>query len=221
MMRSERLFFVFLLLAVLSCQAADGTSAFEFLRTDYSTRAAGMGRAFVAMRGDVNGLFHNPSSLAFTEERQFVFNYVDHLLDFGGGFAAYSQRLQGYGQISGSVIWLDYGDFDETDDFAQKTGRVYGAYDLALALSYADELEQYFYYGVTVKYIHSKIDNATAGAIALDFGLMYAAPFEENLFFGISLLNVGNNFDAFMTTKEALPLSLRLGVAQKLAHLPL
>jgi len=210
----------FVILTGLS-QAADGTAGFEFLRTEYSSRAAGMGRSFVAMRGDLNGLYHNPSTLAYIEGRQFLFNYVDYLIDFGGGFAAYSQRIPGYGQATASIIWLDYGDFDETNEFAQMTGRTYGAYDLAFALSYADELEAYFSYGITIKYVHSKIDQYTAGALAMDFGLLYAAPFADDLYFGISLLNVGKAHDAFIDSKESLPMSLRLGVTKKLEHLPL
>ncbi len=220
-MRKWVLFILILYITTGSIRAGNGTSGFEFLRTEFSSRAASMGRAFVAMRGDINGLYHNPSGMAYFDQNQFVVNYTDYLIDFGGGFAAYSHRLPGLGQLSGSIIWLNYGDFDETNEFAQKSGRTYGAYDLAFALSYADILEQYFSYGVTLKYIHSKIDMFTADAIAFDFGLMYAAPFEENLYFGLSLLNVGRPLSAFVETKESLPLSLRLGVAKKLKHLPL
>lgn len=220
-MRKWVLFLLILYINTGNIRAGNGTSGFEFLRTEYSSRAASMGRAFVAMRGDINGLYHNPSGMAYFDQNQFVVNYTDYLIDFGGGFAAYSHRLSGLGQLSGSIIWLNYGDFDETNEYAQKTGRTYGAYDLAFALSYADILEQYFSYGVTIKYIHSKIDMFTADAIAFDFGLMYAAPFEDNLYFGLSLLNVGRPLSAFVETKESLPLSLRLGVAKKLKHLPL
>ncbi len=220
-MRKWVLFLLILYINTGNIRAGNGTSGFEFLRTEYSSRAASMGRAFVAMRGDINGLYHNPSGMAYFDQNQFVVNYTDYLIDFGGGFAAYSHRLSGLGQLSGSIIWLNYGDFDETNEYAQKTGRTYGAYDLAFALSYADILEQYFSYGVTIKYIHSKIDMFTADAIAFDFGLMYTAPFEDNLYFGLSLLNVGRPLSAFVETKESLPLSLRLGVAKKLKHLPL
>ncbi len=220
-MRKWVLFLLILYINTGSIRAGNGTSGFEFLRTEFSSRAASMGRAFVAMRGDINGLYHNPSGMAYFDQNQFVVNYTDYLIDFGGGFAAYSHRLPGLGQLSGSIIWLNYGDFEETNEFAQKSGRTYGAYDLAFALSYADILEQYFSYGVTLKYIHSKIDMFTADAIAFDFGLMYAAPFEDNLYFGLSLLNVGRPLSAFVETKESLPLSLRLGVAKKLKHLPL
>ena len=64
-----------LLLAYISIgtiQAGSGTSGFEFLRTEFSTRAASMGRAFVAMRGDINGLYHNPSGMAYFDQNQFI-----------------------------------------------------------------------------------------------------------------------------------------------------
>lgn len=201
--------------------AGTGTSGFEFLRTDFSARSAGMGGAFVAMRGDLNSFFHNPAGLAFIQERQFTFNYVSYLLDINGGQAGYTQRLPQLGQISAAIIYLDYGAFDETNEFAEKTGRSYSANDFTIAVSYADDLEEYFTYGVTLKYVNSKIDVWSANALAFDFGLIYEAPFEEDLFFGISLLNVGKTMSAFVDTKESLPLSLRLGFAKKLAHLPL
>jgi hypothetical protein len=201
--------------------AGNGTSGFEFLRTDFSARTSAMGGAFVAMRGDINGVFHNPAGLAYTSERQLSLNYVSYLLDINGGQAGYSQRLPNLGQISAAILYFDYGAFDETDQFAQKTGRSYGANDIAIAVSYADVLEQYFSYGVSLKFVNSKIDAWTASALAFDFGLLYEAPFEQDLFFGISLLNVGTALSAFVDTKERLPLSLRVGFAKKLAHLPL
>jgi hypothetical protein len=201
--------------------ASGGTSGFEFLRTDFSPRSAAMGGAFIAMRGDVNGIFHNPAGMAYTEERQFNFNYVNYLLDINGGQVGYSQRLNNWGQISAAIIYFDYGDFDETNEFAEETGRTFGARDFAIALSYSDYLESRFAYGVTLKYVQSKIDVFSASAIAFDFGLIYEAPFQKDLFFGLSLLNVGESLSAFIDTKENLPLSLRLGFAKKLEHLPL
>jgi hypothetical protein len=50
---------------------------------------------------------------------------------------------------------------------------------------------------------------------------MYSAPFSDDLYFGLSLLNVGKSLSAFVETREMLPLSLRLGIAKKLEHLPL
>ena len=210
-----------LLVTAVPLSAGIGTSGFEFLRIVFNPRSSAMAGAFVAMRGDVSGIMHNPAGMAFGEGQHVSFDYVNYLLDIGGGQAAYSQRIEGFGQISGVISYFNYGSFDETTEFAQKTGNQFGAHDISFAVSYADHLEKYFSYGVSVKYIHSKIDMYTASAIAADFGLLYEAAFEDDLYFGLSLLNLGTPISAFISTKESLPVRLRLGMTKKLAHLPL
>ena len=224
-MKRARLFLSILCLwswiAVCAAAAGTGTSGFEFLRTDFSPRSSAMGGAFLALRGDVNGIFQNPAVMAYTAERQFCFNYTNYLLDISGGQAGYTQRLNGHGQISAAILYLNYGSFKETDEFTNASGRSFSAGDLALAVSYADYLEDRFTYGVTLKYIHSKIDTYTASAVGLDLGLIYEAPFSNDLYLGIALLNIGRALSAYVDTRESLPLSLKFGVSKKLAHLPL
>jgi hypothetical protein len=200
---------------------ASGTSGFEFLRTDFSPRSSAMAGSYVAMRSDVNGLFHNPAGLAYSGERQFMVNYMDYLLDIKGGSIGFSQQVENIGRLSGAIIYFDYGSFDETDDFAVSTGRSFGASDLAFAVSLSDYLEDRFTYGVTLKYVHSTIDVYSASAFALDFGLIYEAPFQDDLYLGFSMLNVGSALSAFQSTDESLPLSINFGVSKKLEHLPL
>jgi hypothetical protein len=214
--------FIMLICSWSTIQAGNhGTSGYEFLRTDFSPRSSAMAGAFLVLRGDVNGIFQNPAVMAYTEERQFCFNYNNYLLDVAGGQAGYTQRLTGHGQISTSILYLNYGSFQETDEFATPTGRSFSANDMALALSYSDYLEDHFTYGVTLKYIHSKIDSYTASAIGLDLGMIYEASFSKDLYFGIALMNIGKSLTAYVHTKENLPLTLRFGFSKKLAHLPL
>ncbi len=216
----KNIIFIFCVLS-FSLYAGIGTSGFEFLKIDFNPKSSAMGGAYLGMRGDVSSILHNPAGMSFADTRQFNFNYVNYLLDIGGGQAAYSQRIPGYGQISGIISYFNYGSFEETTEFANKTGNSFSASDIAIGISYADVLEEYFSYGVTLKYIHSKIEMYNASAFAVDLGLMYEAPFEKDLYFGLSLLNLGQPISAFISTKESLPLSLRFGVSKKLAHLPL
>jgi hypothetical protein len=201
--------------------AGNGTSGFEFLKIDFNARSSAMAGAFLGMRGDVSGILHNPAGMSYADTRQFNFNYVNYLLDIGGGQVAYTQRISGHGQISGLISYFNYGEFDETTEFANKTGNTFNAHDIAFAVSYSDVLEEMFSYGATLKYIHSKIDMYSASAFALDLGLIYEAPFQKDLYFGLALLNLGQPISAFLSTKESLPLSLRLGLTKKLEHLPL
>ena len=80
--------YIFLwLISISYAFGGSGTSGFEFLRTDFSPRTSAMAGTWAAMRSDINGVFHNPAGLASTQERQFMFNYMDYLLDINGGIA--------------------------------------------------------------------------------------------------------------------------------------
>jgi len=217
--------YIDVVLIILLCTsvsfAGSGTSGFEFLRTDFSPRSSAMAGSYIAMRSDINGLFHNPAGLAYSQEKQVIFNYMDHLLDIKGGIVGYSQDLENIGRLSGAIIYFDYGSFNETDEFAEPTGRTFGASDIAFAVSLSNYFEDWLAYGVTLKYAHSSIDLYNASAFAMDFGLIYEAPFEDDLFLGVTILNLGQSLTAFQQTKESLPLTVNIGGSKKLAHLPL
>jgi len=147
---------------------ASGTSGFEFLRTDFSPRSSAMAGTYVAMRSDVNGLFHNPAGLASATERQAMLNYLGHILDINGGSIGWSQNIDNIGRLSGAIIYFDYGKFDETNEFAVPSGRKFGASDLAFAVSLSNYLEDRIAYGVTMKFAHSTIDSYSATLSCFD-----------------------------------------------------
>lgn len=214
-----------ILIIVLLSQSAFSngriTSGFEFLRLDFSPRTAAMSRAFTTIRADVNGMFTNPAGLSYLESDQFTLNYTNYVLDISGGLAAYARHFEGIGMLSFGITYMDYGDFEETTETAEKTGNTFGANDLAIGVGLSNRLDQHFSYGVNLKYAFSKLQDYNASAIALDFGLIYDAPFQDDLHFAITLLNLGTNFKYYQDTQEPLPLSLNIGLSKKLAHLPL
>lgn len=197
------------------------TNSFDFLRVDFNPRTAALGNSFTTLRGDVAGLAINPAGMAYSTDKHYSFNYTNYLLDVNGGMAAYSQKFDNIGILSAAVIYIDYGEFKETNESAVETGSTFGANDMALIIGWADKFEKNFSYGVNVKYIFSKIQDYNASAFALDLGLIWEASFEKNLFFAFSLLNVGSNVEYYANTKEHLPLSMRFGVSKILEHLPL
>ena len=198
-----------------------GTTSFEFLKMQYSARGAAMGSNLVAVKGDVNAMFYNPASLASITDRQYTVNYVDHLLDFQGGQLAYSHPTQRFGKLSVGLIYFSYGDFDETNEFGEKTGRSFSASEFAMAVSIANALGEGFDYGLNVKFIYSSLESYNASAIAFDGGLIYTIQQLENLQLGFSVSNLGFTLDNYTDTKEKMPLYLRFGFAKRLAHLPL
>jgi len=124
--------FVIIVLTSSAMLYAEGalTNGFEFLNTDYNARSSAMGRSFLTMRGDISGMFVNPAGMAYTENKQYAFNYTNYLLDVNAGFAGYAHILPKFGILSVGLIYMDYGSFKETDEYAVETGQTFNAGDI-------------------------------------------------------------------------------------------
>jgi long-subunit fatty acid transport protein len=180
-----------------------------------------MAGSYITMNNDLNAMFINPAGMANLQQKNYSFNYTNYLLDINGGTAAYNHMLPGIGVLAVGVQYMNYGDFDYTNTEAVATGETFSAHDFALIVGLANHLSQEFSYGVNLKYVFSKIENFSASAVALDFGLIYKAPFVDDLLLALTFRNLGTNFSYYKKTKEQLPQSLRIGGSKKLAHLPL
>ncbi|GBD94305.1 hypothetical protein BMS3Abin05_01909 [bacterium BMS3Abin05] len=209
-----------------------GTPGFEFLRTPVGARASAMGGAFVAVPGDVHDIFYNPSGLALVRQRVGAFSYLNNVLDFQSGFIAVAQPLPGLGTVGAGINYFNYGEFTKSDANGNELG-TFGAGNLAVNISYANSLFSRtnapepdaavlnnIHYGVSLKFIYSKIDQYSSTAVAADFGLTYETPI-QGLVLGGGIFNVGKSFSPFIHTKETLPLNYRFGFSKILAHLPL
>lgn len=221
-MRSAPLAIFITLLFGYGLKAGDNiTSAFEFLRTDFNPRTAAMSSAFISSTNDISALFVNPAGLSFIEQDQFTINYTNYILDINGGMAAYARKFEKYGTLSLGLLYMDYGDFEATDENAQPLGRQFSANDFSLGIGIANHLDEQFSYGVNLKYAFSKLEDYNASAFAFDFGLYWAVPFTDDFSFAVTLMNIGRQFKYYQDTKESLPVNFRIGISKKLAHLPL
>ncbi len=198
-----------------------GKTGFEFLRNQYSPRGAAMAGNLYAVKNDLHAIFYNPAALSGSTQHQWTVNYVDHLLDFQGGFLGYAQPVSRVGVVNASLIYFNYGEFQETDEFGTETGRSFGASEFAFSLGISNTLGSGFDYGLSLRYIYSSLDTYNASAISLDAGLIYTPGFIQDLTLGISLLNLGTTLDNYSSVKEKLPVILNIGFAKRLAHLPL
>ena len=198
-----------------------GTTIFEFLKTQYSARSAAMGNNLIAVKGDVNGMFINPAVLAGGTEQQWGLNYVDHLLDFQAGQLSYVRPTQAFGNVGLGLIYFNYGSFDETDIFGDKTGNTFSASEMAFAATIANTLGDGFDYGLNLKYIYSSLEAFNASGLAIDAGLTYSFPYVSDLLFGINISNLGLVLDNYTDADGKMPIYMRFGFAKKLAHLPL
>ena len=218
--RSSRLFRTVVLAMVYSGVGIAQTSTYNFLLSDVSARSSAMAGSFVSMRDDINTIFYNPAGLSTISNPQASFGYFKNLLDVNSGYASVAQEISGIGMMGLGVNYVNYGTFDETDEFANKIG-TFSAGDLAVSVVWANQLEENLSYGVAGKFIYSSIADARSSAVAADVGILYFIPGTNPISVGMSLLNIGTQLNPYLSTRENLPLELAAGATVKPEHLPL
>ncbi|MFZ5517156.1 MAG: PorV/PorQ family protein [Candidatus Zhuqueibacterota bacterium] len=223
---NKRLLFTTTLLLLLlfsivnSHASSPGTAGFEFLRTHIGARPSAMGGAYVSLSGDIYSMYFNPAGLAGISGRMATATYLNHVLDFQSGFAAYTQSLKNIGQVALGFNYMNYGDFDETTAAGEKVGS-FSAGSLAVMGSVGRVINDQIKVGASVKFIRSTIDTYSSNAVALDAGAIYHVPFVEGLNVGVGIFNVGQAITAFVDEKDNLPMNFVIGASKSLAHLPL
>lgn len=208
---------VVLILISLSTTLAQNT--YEFLKLDMSPRAAAMGGSFVANNDDPDVIFYNPAGLSMLENNPVSFSFVKHLMDINLASVSFSTEFADIGRFGGAIKYINYGTFDEADEFGNRTGE-FSAGELALIIGYANLLDANFYYGANVKFIYSSIADRSSNAVAADVGLHYAIP-EQFLNFGFSILNLGTQVSSYYNLKEELPLDITIGASKRLERIPI
>jgi len=225
-MKIGSLLFIALLITTQSVFGASSTGSvgFEFLRTETGARPAALGGSFAAIPGDLNALAYNPAAIGALTQRTGTVTYLKHLLDFHAGNVS-AALPQVWGTVALSINYINFGEFKRTttEDPDGASGETFGANTVVLATSFARGFGKILTAGVTAKYIRTGIDNYASDAFAADLGVLAQLPLPKADHFnlGISVGNLGAVRQAFIETKDALPLVFRVGFSKKLAHLPL
>jgi len=215
-----------------------GTSAATFLSIGQSSRAIGMGSAFVGIQGDPSAMYWNPAGIASIEGISFLFDHTNWIADVAYNFFAGTYQIEGFGTLGLSVIISDIGDMEVTTiNQPDGTGQTFTATDFAVSLAYAVQLTENFAIGFNPKFIYQSIWNTNATSFAVDMGVQYRTPFDDMILamsisnFGTKMqlagnstlvlydedpLSSGNNdkIPAYLETQSwALPLIFRVGLA--------
>lgn len=217
--KSVLVIIVFLVVVQTNLSFSQSNTTYSFLNLDIGARASALGGSYISALNDVNSIFYNPAGLSTLNNKQAAFGFFKYLLDVNSGNVSYSQRLKNSGYIGGGIRYINYGSFEKFDEQSNNLG-TFSANELALSLGYSNIYKNNFHYGVNLKFIYSKIDSYSSAAIAADFGVLYTIPV-TNWNLAMSLLNAGTQISKYNSTKEDLPLDLRIGVSKKLEHLPL
>lgn len=212
-----------------------GSTAAAFLKLPVGARPAAMGGAFAAAEGDPYSLYWNPAGVAGLRERRAGFFHNEHFQGFGQEFLYYAApadglRLPFIGRLRDGVFGLSLNYFYTPDELERRSGLYesdpanpispveghFGAYDLALAASYARRTAAGTALGATLKVIRQSIDEEAGMTAALDLGAVKKVRLGgEEYAAGVSLRNLGPGIK-LVSRSYALPLSLRAGLSRRL-----
>ncbi|MBN1781668.1 PorV/PorQ family protein [bacterium] len=177
-----------------------GTTSANFLEMGIGSAGCAMGDAYVSVTRDLASAYWNPAGLSYMTMNEVQFAYQPWIAGINLSFAGAAVHLQQAGTFALSFTGMNFGRTDVTTlEMQEGTGESYSAMDMALSLSYAQKLAEWFGFGTSVKMIKSSIWHMSASAAAVDLGVIINTPFfspdgnrENGISLGMSISNYGS-----------------------------
>ncbi len=201
--------FLALLLQAGTARAAETAS---FLKLTPGARAVGLGDAFTGAADDLSALHFNPAGLAQLSSREAGFTHAE--LFQGARFNALSYaHPSGRGTWAAGLLHLAQDGIEGRDSNRNPTGS-FGASDTAVQLGYSRGIGgRSVMAGLSVKYIESRLADASARTVAFDLG--YLQRVSGPLSLGAAVLNLGPGM-RYLDETQSLPLSVAFGAGLRL-----
>ncbi|MDP6019330.1 MAG: PorV/PorQ family protein, partial [Candidatus Latescibacteria bacterium] len=163
----------------------ESRAAVLFLLIEPGARASGMGESYVAIADDATASYFNPAALAGQTDRKLNFTHQKWLPgladDLSYEFLAYSQPVEGWGNIGINGSLLNLGEQTRTGERGEVLGS-FSSYDLALSGAYGADVSGNLSAGIGLKFIRSNLADQGAGiergkgvgnSFAADLGLLW------------------------------------------------
>ena len=210
-------------LAVALVAVADDapkTTAYNFLSVPASSHVYGLGgHNLTIIDDDINLVEQNPALLGPEYDHQVGLNYMRYIGETNFAGLRYGQGVSEHGAFAVGLQYFGYGNLQGADIDGTRTG-TFGASDMAFSLTYSHDISDRFRGGITLKYLYSKYEAYSAGAVAADLGINYYDPDHE---FSASLVakNLGGQVKKFNQYKDNLPWDIQVGISKMLNMAPI
>jgi hypothetical protein len=209
-------------LATCNAQTIGGSSVYNFLKLPNSPQLTALGGINISnISNDIGLSFNNPALLRASMHTQLttVFNSMyAGIKNYHAMIGFTSESLQT--NFSLGTQYLDYGSIPQTD----ASGNTFGTFrptDYVLQASASRQYLDKWYYGASIKFIHSSYGIYRSDGIAMDAGVAY---YDSASLFQASLLmkNMGIQLKKYQgTTGDDLPFDLQLGITKRLKNAPI
>jgi hypothetical protein len=196
-----------------------GNSTYRFLNLPNSAKTAALGGSYPThYQSDFTDVFNNPSLLDIKYQNTLDLNYSNYVSDINYGSLQYGFKYKS-SLLSLGLLYVNYGDFLETNDSGNETGNTFKASDYLLNIGFAKTINSKIKLGANGKVIYSAYESYQSLALAVDVAANYQDT-TNNLSAGLIVKNLGYQIKPFAQTRESLPLKLDVSFSQKLKYAP-
>ena len=194
----------------------ESQAAVLLLLIEPGARAIGMGETYVAIADDATASYFNPAALAGQSGKSVNFTHSKWLPeladDMAYEFLAYSQPVEGWGNMGLNIAYLDFGSQQRTGEGGEDLGS-FDSFDVAISGAYGTQISNNMSAGIGLKYIRSSLSpdfgagqergKGVGSSFATDLGLMW--DISPVVTFGAALRNLGPKI-AYIDASQADPL---------------
>ncbi len=206
-----------ILLLIVSLGAIDdnaGTNGFNFLKINYSAKAAALGGAYTAMSGEVDAFHYNPAALKEVNKRYISTSYISYFDGYNGGSVIYNRP----GENQSFALYGEYinsGEIDKYNSDGINEG-TFSASDILVGATFSRVIHSMLTIGVNAKYLMETIDDNSATAVAIDLGIVHQ-PVNERMKIGLAIRNLGYQIIHFSDSEhdEKFPITYAAGLRYK------
>jgi len=211
-----------LFLHAAPAQTLGGNTIYNFLNLPNTPQLTALGGINISDISDDVGLsFNNPALLRASMHAQLNagFNsFYGGIHNYSVWMAAHSRRLET--EFAAGVNYLDYGSLAQTDPFGNVLGDFHPS-DYVFQVAASRRYEKKWFYGATLKFIHSSYGAYRSSGAAMDIGINYYDS-AHLLQVAFTARNMGVQFSTYQGAAAGeLPFDMEIGVTRRLAKAPL
>src|ERR1700744_841945 len=154
-------------------------TAVPFLTISPDSRSGALGDAGVALSPDADANYWNPSKLAFLQDDNVVSlsysPWLSNLVpDINLSYLSFAHKIDDRNSIGASLRYFNIGQVNLTGNQGESLGTFTPA-EFSVDVSYARSFGESFSLGLTARYIHSNLSNASVGSPTQGAGNAVAA----------------------------------------------